>query len=55
MNNIYFEIIAFFYTIKHPDLISTVKTDFFSEPTIKNVFNIAKDFVTKYKAEPSAA
>jgi len=31
------------------------KTDFFSEPTIKNVFNIAKDFVTKYKAEPSAA
>lgn len=55
MNNIYFEIIAFFYAIKHPDLISTVKTDFFSEPTIKNVFNIAKDFVTKYKAEPSAA
>lgn len=54
MTNIYFEIIAFFYILKHPEHMSSFRKEFFTEPTINNVFNLVKDFISEYKAEPTA-
>lgn len=54
MQNVYFEIIAFFYVLKHPDIIRRFKKEFFTEPTIRNIFDNVKDFVGQYKTEPTA-
>lgn len=54
MNNIYFEIIAFFYIMKQDIMIKNYKKKFFSEPTIVAIFDIVKDFVIDYKTAPSA-
>ena len=53
MNNLYFEIIAFFYIIKQKNIIQNFKKKFFSEPTIVEIFDVVKDFVTEYKVEPT--
>jgi len=52
-NNIYLEIMIFFYLLKNPDLIKNYKKSFFTEPTINNIFDITKDFVCEYKDEPT--
>lgn len=54
MNNIYFEIIAFFYILKHPEYIGSFKREFFTEPTIYNIFNNVKDFINEYHTEPTS-
>ena len=54
MNNLYFEILSFFYILKHQELIRNFKKEFYQEPTIKNIFDIVKDFVNQYKVEPTA-
>jgi hypothetical protein len=54
MDNIRFEIVAFFYVIKHPELLKTFKKEFFSEPTINTIFNHVKEFVNQYHTEPTA-
>ena len=53
MNNLYFEILAFFYILKDPSLIKNFNKRFFSEPTIVSIFDYAQDFVNQYKEEPS--
>ncbi len=53
MNNIFFEIMAFFYIMKNPSMIKNFNKKFFSEPTIVNIFDIVKDFVNDYKQEPT--
>jgi len=53
MNNLYFEIIAFFYILKDPNLIKNFNKRFFSEPTIVSIFDYAQDFVNQYKEEPT--
>lgn len=54
MNNLYFEIIAFFYILREPQLIKNFNKRFFTEPTIVQIFDYAQDFVNKYKEEPTA-
>lgn len=54
MSNIYFEIIAFFYILKHPEYMQGFRKEFFTEPTINNIFNTVKDFVGDYRTEPTA-
>ena len=54
MSNIYFEIIAFFYILKHPEHMQSFRKEFFTEPTINNIFNTVKDFVGDYRTEPTA-
>ena len=53
MNNLYFEILAFFYILKDPNLIKNFNKRFFSEPTIVSIFDYAQDFVNQYKEEPT--
>ena len=53
MNNLYFEILAFFYILKDPSLIKNFNKRFFSEPTIISIFDYAQDFVNQYKEEPT--
>lgn len=54
MQNVYFEIIAFFYALKHPEIISNFKKEFFSEPTINGIFDNVKEFIKQYNIEPTA-
>lgn len=54
MQNVYFEIIAFFYALKHPEIISNFRKEFFSEPTINGIFDNVKDFIKQYNTEPTA-
>ena len=51
MNNLYFEILAFFYVLKDPQLIKNFNKKFFSEPTIVQIFDYAQDFVNQYKED----
>lgn len=53
MNNLYFEILAFFYILKDPSLIKNFNKRFFTEPTIVAIFDYAQDFVNQYKEEPT--
>lgn len=53
MNNLYFEILAFFYILRDPSLIKNFNKRFFSEPTIVSIFDYAQDFVNQYKEEPT--
>lgn len=53
MNNLYFEILAFFYILKDPSLIKNFNKRFFSEPTIVSIFDYAQEFVNQYKEEPT--
>lgn len=53
MNNLYFEILAFFYILKDPSLIKNFNKRFFNEPTIVSIFDYAQDFVNQYKEEPT--
>lgn len=54
MNNIYFEIITFFYIMKDPTMIKNFRKKFFTEPTIINVFDFVQEFVGEYKTAPTA-
>lgn len=54
MNNLYFEILSFFYVLKHQELISVFRKEFFQEPTVYNIFDTVKDFVLNYKVAPTA-
>ena len=54
MNNLYFEILSFFYILKHQELIANFKKEFYQEPTIRSIFDIVKDFINQYKVEPTA-
>ena len=53
MNNIYFEILAFFYIMKDDSLIKNFNKKWFQEPTINTIFNIVKDFVIEYRTTPT--
>ena len=53
MNNLYFEILAFFYILKDPSLIKNFNKRFFTEPSIVSIFDYAQDFVNQYKEEPT--
>lgn len=53
MNNLYFEILAFFYIMKEPNLIKNFKKNFFSEPTIIQIFDYTQDFINQYKVPPT--
>lgn len=53
MNNLYFEILAFFYILKDASLIKNFNKRFFTEPTIVSIFDYAQDFVNQYKEEPT--
>lgn len=54
MNNLYFEILAFFYIIKEPGLMKNFNKRFFTEPTIVTIFDYVQDFVEQYKTAPTA-
>lgn len=54
MGNLYFEIIAFFYAIRHPEILSNFKKEFFADQTIRGVFDHVKKFVSQYRTEPTA-
>ena len=54
MNNLYFEIIAFFYIMREPAMLKNFKKKFFSEPTIVAIFDTVKYFIDEYKTEPTA-
>lgn len=54
MQNVYFEILAFFYVIKHPEMIGRFKKEFFTEPTIRTIFDPVKEFIGQYKVEPTS-
>ena len=38
MNNVFYEFVAFHYAMAHPDLMSVLKLEFFTEPTLRNIF-----------------
>lgn len=54
MNDVYFEMLTFFYTMKRSSMFRNMHKRFFTEPTIRKVFDTVKDFVGKYDVEPTA-
>lgn len=54
MNDVYFQILSFFYIMKNDNLIKNFKSKFFTEPTIAGIFDTVKNFVIEYKTEPTA-
>lgn len=54
MGNLYFEIIAFFYAVKHPEVLAGFKKEFFADQTIRGIFDHVKKFIAQYRTEPTA-
>jgi archaellum biogenesis ATPase FlaH len=57
MGNIssYSEQIFFHYILDHPIFLNSTKPEFFTNPTLKDLFDIAKEHALKYKESPSKA
>lgn len=53
MNNTYLENIIFFYIIQHIDLVQAFKGSYFTNPILKQLFEIVKPHVLEYKIEPT--
>ena len=56
MSNItpsYTEILFFHYILSKQNFLNTTKSEFFSNQTIKDIFDIAKEHALKYKESPS--
>ena len=53
MNNTYLENIIFFYIIQHMDLVQAFKGSYFTNPILKQLFDIVKPHILEYKIEPS--
>lgn len=51
--NLYQEQTFLFYILSEPSLCEHIKSDFFNSNIIKSVFDIAKDYVIKYRESPS--
>lgn len=53
MNNAYLENIIFFYILRNIDLLQTYKGDFFTNPVLKQLFEIVKKHILDYHVEPT--
>ena len=53
MNNTYLENIIFFYIIKNLDLIQAFKGSYFTNPILKQLFEIVKTHILEYRVEPT--
>lgn len=53
MNNTYLENIIFFYIIQHLDLVQAFKGSYFTNPILKQLFDIVKPHILEYKVEPT--
>jgi len=51
--NIYQEQIFFHYILDNQLFLSVSKSEFFSNPTLKELFDVAKEHAVKYKASPT--
>jgi replicative DNA helicase len=50
--NSYQESVFFHYILQNPIFLNTAKPEFFSNPTLKDLFNIARDHTINYKEPP---
>lgn len=53
MNNTYLENIIFFYIIKNMDLVQAFKGSYFTNPILKQLFDIVKSHMLEYRVEPT--
>lgn len=53
MNNTYLENIIFFYIIQHLDLVQAFKGSYFTNPILKQLFDVVKPHILEYKVEPT--
>ena len=53
MNNTYLENIIFFYIIKNMDLVQAFKGSYFTNPILKQLFDIVKSHIIEYRVEPT--
>ena len=53
MNNSYLENIIFFYIIKNIDLVQAFKGSYFTNPVLKQLFDIVKTHILEYRVEPT--
>ena len=53
MNTTYLENVIFFYILKNKDLVQSFKGSYFTNPVLKQLFDIVKEFILEYNTEPS--
>ena len=53
MNNTYLENIIFFYILKNIDLVQAFKGSYFTNPILKQLFDIVKTHILEYRVEPT--
>ena len=53
MNNTYLENIIFFYILKNIDLVQAFKGSYFTNPILKQLFDIVKSHILEYRIEPT--
>lgn len=53
MNNTYLENIIFFYILGHIDLVHIFKGQYFTNPILKQLYDIIKPHILEYRQEPS--
>ena len=53
MNNSYLENIIFFYILKNLDLVQVFKGGYFTNPVLKQLFDIVKPHILDYRQEPT--
>lgn len=53
MTNSYLENIIFFYVLKNIDLVQAFKGSYFTNPVLKQLFDIVKPHILEYRQEPT--
>lgn len=53
MNNTYLENIIFFYILRNLDLVQVFKGSYFTNPVLKQLFDIVKPHILEYRQEPT--
>ena len=53
MINAYQETVFYHYILENPSFLNTTKAEFFTNDTLRDLFNIAKDHAIKYKDAPT--
>ena len=53
MNNSYLENIIFFYILKNLDLVQVFKGGYFTNPVLKQLFDVVKPHILDYRQEPT--
>lgn len=53
MNTTYLENVIFFYILKNKDLVQSFKGSYFTNPVLKQLFDIVKEHILEYNVEPS--